>query len=97
MLDEIPRPELVGTACADRARLLDIVICILNEAKIVQFALRNEPYAAQNVVPVHPRREFVAISPIGSLEPTNADVIKKHTEVNRFRTGCADDPRDAVN
>ncbi len=97
MLDGIARPELVGTTCVDRSRLLDIVICILDEAKIVQLALCNEPYAAQNVVPVHPRREFVALSRIGSLERANTDVIKEHTEVNRFRTGCADDPRYAVN
>ena len=96
MLDGIVRPESVGTNCVDRARLLVIVICILDEAKIVQLSLRNEPYAAQNVVPVHPRREFVAISRIGSLERANANVIEDHTEVNRFRTGCADDPRYAV-
>ncbi len=97
MLDGIARPELVGTTCVDRTRLLDIVICILDEVKIVRLALRDEPYAAQNVVPVDPRREFVAISRIGPLKRANADVIKEHTEVDRFRTGCADDPRDTVN
>ena len=97
MLDGIARPELVGITCVDRTRLLDIVICILDEVKIVRLALRDEPYAAQNVVPVDPRREFVAISRIGPLERANADVIKEHTEVDRFRTGCADDPRDTVN
>ena len=77
--------------------MLDIFGCILDEAKIVRLALRSEPYAAQNVMPMHPRREFIAISRVGSLERANADVIKEHTEVNRFRTGCADDPRYPVN
>ena len=87
----------MGTSCADRTRLLDIVICILDEAKIRRLALRDEPYAAQNVVPVYTRRKFVAASRKGSLERANADVIKEHAEVNRFRTGCTDDPRNAVN
>jgi hypothetical protein len=97
VLDGIARPELMGTTCVERTRLLDIVIRILDEAKIVRLALRNEPYAAQDVVPVYPRREFIAISCMGSCERADADVIKEHTEINRFRTGRADDPRDAVN
>ena len=86
MLDGIARPELVGTACVERTRLLDIVIRILDEAKIVQLALRNEPYAAQNVVPVYPRREFIAISCIGSLNvptPMSSRSIQRSTAFAR--------------
>src|SRR6185295_4546808 len=95
MLDEIARPELVATTCVACPLLLDIGL--LDEAKIVQLAPRNQPYAAQNVVPVHPRREFVAVSRIGPRERANANVIKEHTEVNRLRTGCADNPCNSVN
>jgi hypothetical protein len=48
-------------------------------------------------VPVYTRRKFVAASRKGSPERANADVIKEHAKVNRFRTGCTDDPRNAVN
>jgi hypothetical protein len=91
VLDEI--------ASRDNTPLLDIVIWVL-ETKILQLVrltLRNASYAARNVVPVDPCREFVAVCRISSLERANADFIQEPAEVHRVRTGCADDPRDAIN